>query len=180
MGTARRCGTAPSTVRSCDHRIRPRNVSVTIGEPPPVQRRQYRSGYVIDCGAAVLRVQARSIAIVLTLRGDVDAFNSDRVSVALRRFLTLGSPLIVDLDDLAFLGIAGFRALLAFDESCREQGVHCVMVVGTAAKPYLRVAPEATITVAASVHEALHQIADTIRSRRRILRVLTSSVIRLS
>jgi len=145
-------------------------LSVTIGQPPQAQLGQYQSGYVIDCGGAWLRVQARSLAIVLALEGDFDAFNSDRVSVALRRFVALGGPLILDLNNLAFLGVAGFRALSSFDESCREQGVHCVMVVGPAVKPYLRIAPETPVTVAESVQGALHQIADAIRERRRVLK----------
>ncbi len=122
-------------------------------------RPERASGYRIDCLRAGLCVHARSLATVLTVDGEIDATNSDRIAANIRRFVVLRSPLVIDLAKLDFLAVEGFRALLAVERHCRQAGVPMSVVAGTALRAYLRLPEGATLPVASSVSEALHQIA---------------------
>lgn len=130
---------------------------------------QPRSRYTIDCGPARVQVRARRLATVLRLDGQIDASNADAVGDAIRRFSKLMAPLIVDTSRLEFLGLAGFRVLLALNNEHQRSRLHCSVVGGAALHRLTRVVTGHGLPVVDSVPEALQIVEDVVRARRRIL-----------
>ncbi len=127
-----------------------------------------RHGYgTFDCGGAQIRAHCRHLATVVTVRGDVDAGNVDRVSEYLWRF-TLGSnPVVLDLTDVSHFAGAGISLVHRFDEECRAAGVEWTLVAGPAITGLL--GGQGEFPIAGSVHEALRTLAEAIDSRRQLV-----------
>ncbi|MET0704806.1 MAG: hypothetical protein ABWY93_34585 [Mycobacterium sp.] len=70
------------------------------------------NGYAIDCNRAVIAAQARSVATVLSVHGQVDVHNAETVYRHLRRFDRLDSPLILDVTDGQFADLGELRQFL--------------------------------------------------------------------
>lgn len=130
---------------------------------------QPRNRYQIDCAGALLHVHARSLATVVRVDGDIDASNADLVIQAMRRFLRLKAPLILDLSHLDFLGSAGLRALLTLGDEHQQAQVPCSVVSGEALRRLTQVIPDHGLPLVASVPEALQRIEEVIRVRRRFV-----------
>jgi anti-sigma B factor antagonist len=128
-----------------------------------------RCRYVTDCAGARLYVYARSLATVLRVTGEIDASNAEHVTQEIRRFCVLQTPLILDLSHLDFLGVAGFRALLALNRERQEAGVHCSVVTGHATRLLTRIVKDHGLAIVDSVPEALQLINDAIRARRQFV-----------
>jgi anti-anti-sigma factor len=125
-----------------------------------------RSRFFVDCAGAQLYVHARRSATVLRLEGEIDAANAGLVSQTIGRFAQLNAPLIIDLSQLSFLGIAGFRALVAVDLEIRLTGPSCQVVTGAALRRLTRVVTNHGLPVVDSVSEALTCAETTLRPHR--------------
>src|ERR1700756_3152568 len=132
-----------------------------LGEP--------RSRYVIDFAGAPMHVHARRRATVLRVDGEIDVSNADLVAQAIRRFARLNAPLILDVSQLDFLGIAGLRALLLLHEEHRQARVHCNVVSGAALQRLTGVATDHGLPVIDSVPAALQKSHESIPARRQFL-----------
>ncbi|WP_156689658.1 STAS domain-containing protein [Mycobacterium sp. Marseille-P9652] len=119
----------------------------------------------VDCGGARIRAHCRHLATVVTIRGEIDADNVDAVGQHLRRFTLGSSPLVLDMSEVTHSGTVGFSLLSAFDDACREAGVEWTLVPSPAAPELLG----DMFPVTASVHEALHDLADAIDNRRQLV-----------
>jgi anti-anti-sigma factor len=115
-----------------------------------------------------VHVHARSLATVLRIEGEIDATNADLVAQAVRRFARLKAPLVLDVSQLDFLGIAGLRALLLLNDEHRQARLHCNVVSGAALQRLTRVAADHGLPVVDSVPAALQQSHDFIRARRQL------------
>lgn len=122
-----------------------------------------------DFDGARLFVYARSLGTVLRIDGEIDALNATSVAQAIRRFARLKTPLILDLSQLDFLSVDGFRALLVLNYEHQQARVHCSVVAGAALLPLLGIVGDHGLPVVGSVAEALQLIEDIVRSRRRFL-----------
>jgi anti-anti-sigma factor len=131
-----------------------------LGEP--------RSRYVIDCAGARVHVHARRLATVLRIEGEIDASNADLVVPVIRRFARLRAPLVLDVSQLDFLGIAGLRALLLLNEEHRQARVHCNVVSGAALQRLTGVGADHGLPVVDSVPAALQKSHDFIHARRQL------------
>ncbi len=125
-----------------------------------------RSRYVIDCAGAHLHVHARSASTVLRVDGEIDMANAALVAQAIRGFARLNAPLILDLSHLNFLGIAGFRLLLALNREHQQARLHYGIVNGDALRRLTRVLPDHGLPIVESVTDALWLIEEAIRTRR--------------
>ncbi|OBK53783.1 STAS domain-containing protein [Mycobacterium sp. 1081908.1] len=127
-----------------------------------------RHGYgTFECGRAQIRAHCRHLATVVTVRGDVDADNVDRVSEYLWRF-TLGSnPVVLDLTDVSHIAASGISLVHRLDEDCRAAGVEWTLVAGPAITGLL--GDQGEFPIARSVHEALRNLAEAIVSRRQLV-----------
>jgi anti-anti-sigma factor len=127
-----------------------------------------RHGYgTFDCGGAQIRAHCRHLATVVTVRGDIDAGNVERVSECLWRF-TLGSnPVVLDLSDVTHFAAKGISLVQRLDADCRAAGVEWILVASPAVTALLGDQGEFPIT--RSVREALRTLAEAIADRRRLV-----------
>jgi anti-anti-sigma regulatory factor len=107
---------------------------------------------------------------VVTISGEIDAMNVDRVSQYSRRFILPDKPLVVDLSRVGCLAAQGICLLDRIDGDCRTAGVEWALIPSPAVTRILRSTHrEDDLPTADSVHEALHHFADAISARRRLL-----------
>lgn len=123
----------------------------------------------LDCGGAEVRAHCRHLATVVTVRGEIDAVNVDRVGDCLRRFVVGDNPLVLDISDVRHFAGAGFALLYAFDEACRRAGVDWTLVAGADVIEQLVAGDgDCAFATAASVPEAFCDLADAVVYRRRL------------
>ena len=127
-----------------------------------------------DCGGAQIRAHCRHLATVVTIRGEIDAVNVDWVSKYIRRFIVGSNPVVIDMSDMRQFAVAGTSLLYAIDEDCRSAGVEWTLIASPAVTEVLDADRDqdengATFPIAPSVHEALHNLADAIVSRRQLV-----------
>ncbi|OBG30393.1 sulfate transporter [Mycobacterium alsense] len=134
-----------------------------------------RRGYgTIECDGAQIRAHCRHLATVVTIRGDINAANVDRVGEHVRRFVLGGNPLVLDLSDVNHFAAAGISLVHRLDEACRAAGVEWTLVAGPAAMELLGIRRDQddtaeTFPIARSVREALRTLADAIVDRRQLV-----------
>ncbi|OBI25886.1 sulfate transporter [Mycobacterium sp. E2238] len=114
--------------------------------------------YEIDCAGVQLHVQLRGLATVLRVRGEVDASNADLLARAIRRFVRLRAPLILDLSRVDYLGSAGLRVLLLVQDECELARLHCSVVGGVALRRLTRLVTGLGLPLVDSVADALQLI----------------------
>ncbi|WP_197520840.1 STAS domain-containing protein [Mycobacterium sp. E2238] len=105
-----------------------------------------------------LHVQLRGLATVLRVRGEVDASNADLLARAIRRFVRLRAPLILDLSRVDYLGSAGLRVLLLVQDECELARLHCSVVGGVALRRLTRLVTGLGLPLVDSVADALQLI----------------------
>ncbi len=127
-----------------------------------------RHGYgTFDCDGAQIRAHCRHLATVVTIRGDINAANVDRISEYLWRF-TLGSnPVVLDLSEVGHFAAAGVSLVQRLDEDCRAAGVEWTLVASPAVMGLL--GGDGELPVARSVREALRNLAEAIVNRRQLV-----------
>jgi anti-anti-sigma factor len=123
----------------------------------------------VDCTGAQVRAHCRSLATVVTIRGDVDAVNVDQVSEYVRRFVLSDNPVVLDLTDVNHFSSAGIGLLCALDEECRAAGVEWMVVANPIISALLGDPDDAVFPVRPSVHEAMRHLADVITWRRQLV-----------
>lgn len=134
-----------------------------------------RHGYgTFDCDGAQIRAQCRHLATVVTIRGEIDAVNVDRVSQHIRRFILGGNPVVLDLSDIGHFAAAGISLAHRLDEDCRAAGVEWTLVASPAAMELLGIGRDQDenaegFPIARSVREALRTLADAIVNRRQLV-----------
>ena len=118
-----------------------------------------------DCGGAQIRAYCRSLATVVTIRGEIDAVNADRASKYIRRFIVGQNPVVLDMSGVTRFAPAGISLLHMLDEDCRAAGVQWTLVASPAVIELLGDGWDLT----RSLHEALHNLADAIVNRRQLV-----------
>lgn len=139
-------------------------------DPTASDSTRHHGNPVLECGGARMRAQCRHLATVVTVSGVIDGTNVDAVRDYSRRFILPDKPFILDLCGVDLLATQDSQFLYRIDEGCRTAGVEWALVPSPAVTRVLPVGDDdATLPVAASVHEALHYFADDISARRRLL-----------
>jgi anti-anti-sigma factor len=132
-------------------------------------RGQPRCRNLIDCAGAQLHVHAQSLATVLQLDGEIDASNADLLAEAIRRYSRLKAPLILDLSQLDFIGMAGFRTLLALNCEHQRAQLHWSVVSGARLDRLADGLADHGLPLVDSVADSLQLVEDRLRARRRYL-----------
>jgi anti-anti-sigma factor len=123
----------------------------------------------LDCGGAEVRAHCRHLATVVTIRGEVDAVNVDRVRDCLRRFTVGDNPLVLDISDMSHFAGAGFALLYTFDEDCRRAGLDWTLVASPDVIEQLVAGDgDSVFPTAGSVPEVFGELADAVVYRRRL------------
>nr|WP_322788818.1 STAS domain-containing protein [Mycolicibacterium rutilum] len=108
----------------------------------------------------------------MTVDGTIDDTNIERVSALARRFVLTEKPFVLDLSGVTSAAGQLISMLYDVDESCFHADVEWSVIASDAVARVLR-ASGVSFPVAESVPEALHQFADNIDQRRRLLPLLT-------
>ena len=123
-----------------------------------------------DCDGAQVRAHYRHLATVVTIRGEIDAVNVDRVSEHVRRFILGQNPIVLDMSGVSHFSPAGVGLMNAVDEGCYAAGVGWTLIASPAVIELLGDGGDgAVLPLACSVHEALRNLADAIVSRRQLV-----------
>jgi anti-sigma B factor antagonist len=128
---------------------------------PPASHEDEKSAYQLRYRRARLCVDVRSVATVLRIEGEIDILNADVIGDAVRRFMHLGSPYVLDCSHLDFLSVAGFRALLTLQEEHRQARVPTAIVAGHVLQRLARLVADHRLPIVDSVPEALALLADS-------------------
>jgi anti-anti-sigma factor len=123
----------------------------------------------IDRDGVDMRAQCRHLATVLTITGDIDARNIDRVSVYATRLVAAGSALLLDLSGVGFFAAQGISVLIAVDDACRRVELPWALVTSHAVDRMLRLSERDEILPAASsVADAMQYFVLLARMRRQV------------
>lgn len=130
----------------------------------------HKGSPIFDCGGAQVKALWRQLAIVVTVSGDIDADNLERVSACVRRFARAGKPVVLDMSAVESLPVQAVRCLYELDEDCCAAGLEWALIAGPAVIAALPVGDgDAVFPTMHSVPDALHELADEIVMRRRLL-----------
>jgi anti-anti-sigma factor len=123
-----------------------------------------------DCGGAQIRAHCRHLATVLTVHGEIDAVNVERISAYIRQCTRVKNALVLDLSGVNSFAPVGLSLLYILDDECRDAAVEWTLVASPAVMEVLRdYDDETAFPIRRSVHEALHDLADAIVRRRQLL-----------
>ena len=123
----------------------------------------------LDCGGADVRAHCRHLATVVTIRGEIDSVNVDRVRDCLRRFIVGDNPVVLDISDVSHFAGAGFSLVYTFDEDCRRAGMEWTLVASPDVTEQLVAGDDdSAFLTAGSVPEAFGDLADAVVYRRRL------------
>lgn len=123
-----------------------------------------------------MRAQWRHQATVVSIRGDVDATNADRVQDFATHFVLAGNAVVLDLSGVDFFSAQGISVLIAVDDACRAAEVPWSLIAGHVVNRVLRLTNcEASLPTASSVPEALRQVTALTQARRQFALVSTTA-----
>lgn len=129
-----------------------------------------------DCDGAQVRAHCRQLATVVSITGDVDGENVDRISAHTKRFILAEKPVILDLSGVNSFSPESVSLLYSVDEKCVAAGVEWSLIASTPVNWALRVFDDQLqVPITESVPEALNHFAEALTERRRLLPLLTKS-----
>ena len=129
-----------------------------------------------DCDGAMIRAQCRHLALVVTISGEINEANVERVSQYITHFILAEKPLVLDLNGVDSFAAQSISLLYAVDQDCRTAGVEWCLIAGQPVVRVLRTFDDPdNLPIAGSVHEALHHFADAIDARRQLLPLLSKT-----
>lgn len=129
-----------------------------------------------DCDGAQIRACSRQLATVVTVTGELDDANLDRVSQHAKRFVLREKPVVLDLGAVNSATPHIISLLCDMDDACSAAGVDWSLI---ASQPVIRAVrifdDRLELPTVATVADALNQFADAMLERRRLLPLLTKS-----
>jgi anti-anti-sigma factor len=129
-----------------------------------------------DCDGAQMRALCRQLATVVTVNGDVNDANLDRIGAYAKRFILMEKPFVLDMTGVNSFSPECISLLYTLDEACDRAGVEWSVIASQQVMRTLRLSGEReTFPTMESVAEALHHFADSIGERRRLLPLLTKT-----
>jgi anti-anti-sigma regulatory factor len=130
----------------------------------------------VDCDGAQMHALCRQLATVVTVDGDINDANLDRVYAHAKRFVLPEKPFVLDLSAVDSFSVESISLMYRLDEACHDAGVEWSVITSQPVMRTLRLAGEReTFPIAPSVAEALHHFADSIGERRRLLPLLNKT-----
>ena len=129
-----------------------------------------------DCGGAQIRVCSRQMATVVTVSGDLDDVNLDKVSQYAKRFVLREKPVLLDLSGVSSATPHVISLLCDIDDACATAGVEWSLIASQPVNGAVRAFDERVeLPTMGSVADALNHFADVVLERRRLLPLLTKS-----
>jgi anti-anti-sigma factor len=129
-----------------------------------------------DCDGVRMRARCRQLATVVTVTGDIDAANAERVTEYAKRFVLAEKPFVLDLSGVSSFAAEALSIFYDLDAQCEQTGDEWSMVGSQPVLQALRASGSLDdMPVTASVPEALHHFSEGILARRRLLPLLTKT-----
>ena len=123
----------------------------------------------IDRDGVDMRAQLRHLATVLTISGDIDARNVDRVSAYATRLVPVGNGLLLDLSGVTFFAAQSISVLVTVGDACDNAELPWALVTSHAVDRVLRISEHDDILpVASSVPDGMQYFADLARVRQQV------------
>jgi anti-anti-sigma factor len=139
--------------------------SLTTSEADPPSR---DDNLTIDRDGVAVRAQCRHLATVLTISGDIDARNIDRISTYATGLVAVGNALLLDLSSVGFFAAQGISVLIAVDDACRRVELPWALVTSHAVERVLHLSESDDILpTASSVPDAMQYFVLLARTRRQ-------------
>jgi anti-anti-sigma regulatory factor len=130
----------------------------------------------VDCNGAQMRALCRQLATVVTVTGEIDESNLDRIGAYARRFILTEKPFVLDLTGVSSFAPDCISLLHDIDENAGLAGVEWAVAASQPVIRTLRLFGEGeTFPTVGSVAEALHEFATSMGERRRLLPLLTKT-----
>ena len=129
-----------------------------------------------DCNGAQIRVCSRQLATVVTITGDLDDGNLDKVSQYAKRFVLREKPMVLDLSGVNSATPHIISLLCEVDDACCAAGVEWSLIASQPVNHAVHTFDDRVeLPTVASVADALTHFADAMLERRRLLPLLTKS-----
>jgi anti-anti-sigma regulatory factor len=129
-----------------------------------------------DCDGAQIRACSRQLATVVTVTGDIDDANLEKVSQYTKRFVLREKPVVLDLSGVSSATPHIVSVLCDVDDACSAAGVEWSLIASQPVTRAVRIFDDRVeLPTVESVADALHNFADAILERRRLLPLLTKS-----
>jgi anti-anti-sigma regulatory factor len=129
-----------------------------------------------ECDGAQVRACSRQLATVVTVSGDLDDANLDKVSQYTKRFVLREKPVVLDLSAVSSATPHIISLLSDIDDACVAAGVEWSLIASQPVNRAVRIFDDRIeLPTMASVADALHHFADVTLERRRLLPLLTKS-----
>ena len=104
----------------------------------------------------------------MTISGDVDAANVDRVGDFATRVVRIGNAVILDLSGVGVFVEQAVSVLIDVDDACRGAAVAWVLIPSATVSRALQLTDDDTdVRTASGVTAALRQLTELTRVRRR-------------
>ena len=97
-------------------------------------------------------------AVVVTIRGDVDASNASRLADYLERHVAIAQALVVDAVAVDFFGAPVMATLHGVDRCCAAVGISWRLVAGPAVRRVMRVCDSTDLPRSESVELAFNEL----------------------
>ncbi|MFN3006815.1 STAS domain-containing protein [Mycolicibacterium wolinskyi] len=148
---------------------------MTITSNTPASDHHFRYGNpAVVCDGASMRAYCRQLATVVTVKGDIDNGNLERIAAYVGRFVLAEKPFALDLSGVNNFAPEAVSMFYDIDDRCAAEGVDWAVIASPAVAAELR-QEDAGVPLTASVPEALHHFAEGNLARRRLLPLLTKS-----
>jgi anti-anti-sigma factor len=122
-----------------------------------------------DRGGVDMRAHLRHMATILTISGDIDARNIDRVSAYATRLVPVGNALLLDLSGVTFFAAQSISVLVNVGDACDNAESPWALVTSHAVDRVLRIShQDHVLPVASSVPDGMQYFADLARVRHQI------------
>jgi len=129
-----------------------------------------------NCDGAQIRACSRQLATVVTVTGDLNDANLDRVSQYAKRFVLREKPVVLDLGAVSTATPHIVSLLCDMDDACNSVGVEWSLIASQPVTRAVRAFDDRLeLPTVATVADALNQFADAMLERRRLLPLLTKS-----
>jgi anti-anti-sigma regulatory factor len=129
-----------------------------------------------ECDGAQVRACSRQLATVVTVTGDLDDANLDKITQYTRRFVLREKPVVLDLSGVSSATSHIISLLSDLDDACSAAGIEWSLI---ASQPVSRAVSafdeRLELPTVESVADALHNFADAMLARRRLLPLLHKS-----
>ena len=113
-------------------------------------------------------------AVVVTIRGEVDASNASRLAGYLERHVAIAEALVVDAIGVDFYGAPAMAVLHGVDRCCAAVGIDWRLVAGPAVRRVMRVCDSTDLPRADSVERAFRELGVVSEGRSAATREVTA------